>query len=129
MDYATIATMAITALWPFVIKGLEKLAEKAAEEGYNERRTIWKKVKGLFNADDLTLLNLLQNAQKDPKAQGKLEGKLETHLEANPEIARELEALLQKIPASAVKQNTLTQIGDANTGFQDVQGSTITVNK
>ena len=98
MDYATIATTALVVLSPFVTKGLEKLGEKTAEEGFNERRAIWEKVKGLFKADDLILLNLLQDAGSDARAQGKLEGKLEAHLEANPEIARELEALLTKPP-------------------------------
>jgi hypothetical protein len=125
MDYATIATTAIMALSPFVVKGLEKISEKAAEEGFDQRKAIWEKVKDLFRADDLTLLNLLQEGSADAKAQGKLE----THLEANPDIARELEALLSNLPASEIKQNTITQTGNDNFAAQDIQGSTITINK
>ena len=128
MDYATIATGVIAALSPFVQKGLEKLAEKTAEEGFNQRHAIWEKVKGLFKADDLTLLNLLQDAQSDVKAQGKLEGKLETHLEANPDIAKELDALLQKLPVSELKQNTITQTGVGNKAAQDISNSAIKMN-
>jgi hypothetical protein len=97
LTIATIATGAITALQPFVTKGLEKLAEKTAEEGFNERKAIWEKVKGLFKADDLTLLNLLEEANANDKVQGKLEGKLETYLEANPAIVNELSELVKRL--------------------------------
>ena len=129
MEPATIATAAITALSPFVKKGLEKLSERTAEEGFNQRQAIWEKVKGLFKADDLTLLNLLKEADGDAKAQGKLEGKLETHLEANPEIARELAALLSHIPTVEIKLNTITQSGEGNFAAQDIKDSTITIKK
>jgi hypothetical protein len=126
---AAIASAAITVLKPFVEKGLEKLAEKTAEEGFNERKAIWEKVKGLFKADDLTLLNLLKEADADERAQGKLEGKLETYLEANPVAATELEELLSRLPATQVKQNTMNITGNSNIAVQDVSGSTVNINK
>lgn len=129
MDYSTIATTALAALSPIVVKGLDKLAEKTAEEGFSEREAIWEKVKALFKTDDLTLLNLLQDSEIDVKSLGKLEGKLETHLESNPEVAKELEVLFAKMPLSEVNLNRITQIGDRNTAFQDVYGSKININK
>jgi len=129
MDYATIATMCITALSPFVKKGVEKLVEKTAEEGFNERKAIWEKVKSLFKDDDLILLNLLQAAESDVKEQGKLEGKLEIKLEANPDVAEELESLLAKLPKLEAKQNTMTMTGNKNIGLQDIVGSKININK
>lgn len=117
MDYATIATMALTALSPLVKigfeKGFEKLGEKTAEAGFNERQAIWEKIKGLFQADDLTLLNLLQDAGSDVKAQGKLEGKLETHLEAHPEVAKDLETILTKLKESSSTKITNEEIADS----------------
>lgn len=91
------ATAVIASLTPLINKGLEKLAEKTAEEGFNERKIIWDKVKDLFRSDDLVLLNLFENAKTDNKAKGKLEGKLETYLELNPVIAEELEQMLIKL--------------------------------
>ncbi len=48
MDFATIATGIYTIISPFVVKGLEKIVDEAAKEGYTERQAIWDKVKGLF---------------------------------------------------------------------------------
>lgn len=126
---ALIASGAINALKPFVEKGIEKLFEKTAEEGFNQRKAIWEKVKGLFKADDLTLLNLLKEADSNDKAQGKLEGKLETHLETNSDIADELAELLKQLPATQVKQNTIDIKGDSNIAVQDVSGSNVNINK
>src|SRR5690348_1797951 len=97
MEYAAIATAIYTFLSPFVAKGVEKLFEKTAEEGFNERKAIWEKIKGLFKADDLTLLHLFEEAETSEKAQGKLEGRIETHLEANPVIANEVAGLIKKL--------------------------------
>ena len=128
LTIAAIASGTITALTPFVTKGLEKLAERAAEEGFNERKAIWERVKNLFKADDLTLLNLLKEAEADKVAQGRLEGKLETYLETNAEAVGELEALLKKLPASKAKQNIIDIKGDGNIAVQDVSG-TVHINK
>ncbi len=48
MDFATIATGIYTIISPFVVKGLEKIVDESAKEGYTERKAIWDKVKGLF---------------------------------------------------------------------------------
>jgi len=100
MDYAFIATSVITALSPFVVKGLEKLTDKAVEEGFSERKAIWENVKGFFQADDLTLLNLLQDAESDVEKKGELKGELKVHLKSNPEVARDLEELLVRLKES-----------------------------
>jgi N-acetylglucosamine kinase-like BadF-type ATPase len=97
MDFATIAAGVYTVVSPFVVKGLEKIVDEAAKEGYTERKAIWDKVKGLFAQDELTLLNLFKEAETDVKAQGKLEGKIETHLESNHETAKELETLVNTV--------------------------------
>lgn len=129
MDYASIATLTITALSPFVKKGVEKIVEKSAENAFTERQAIWDKVKNIFKQDDLTMLNLLQDAELSDNAKGRLEGKLETYLEANPEIAKELEELIKKLPAPGARQFTLTQEGNENIGIQGIEGSKIIINK
>jgi hypothetical protein len=107
MDFATIAAGVYTIVSPFIVKGLEKIVDEAAKDGYTERKAIWNKVKGLFVEDELTLLNLFKAAETDVKAQGKLEGKIETHLELNPNTAKELETLVNTVK-EIERRNVLT---------------------
>ena len=128
MDYAAIALAVITALSPYVKKGLEKgvesFGELTAGEVFNTHKPIWDIVKGIFKADDLTLLNILETAQADDKAQGKLEGKLETHLEANPEIATQLQELLKNVPQNSDIKSYHVEIKDnAQVGAAIGQGN------
>lgn len=97
MDIATLAPLVVSAVVPLLKKGAEKLAEKTAEEGFEQRGKIWNLVKGMFTEDDLTLLNLFERNPEDGKTQGKLEGKLEDRLKSNPEIAEQLDQLLKEI--------------------------------
>jgi hypothetical protein len=119
MDFATIAAGIYTIVSPFVVKGLEKIVDEAAKEGYTERKAIWDKVKGLFAQDELTLLNLFKEAETDVKAQGKLEGKIETHLEFNHATAKELETLVNTVK-EIEKKNALTVINEDITGGSEV---------
>lgn len=101
MDNSTIATLTLSALSPLVVKGIEKLVEKTAEEGFNERKAIWQRVKELFKTDDLTLLNLLSDAESNPEKRGELKGELKAKLEFNPQLTKELEVLLTKLQTSS----------------------------
>jgi uncharacterized membrane protein len=107
MDFASIALGIYTVVSPFISKGLDKIVEKAAEEGYTERKAIWDKVKGLFVEDELTLLNLFKEAKTDEKAKIKLETKLETHLQLNEATAKELDELVKKVQ-EIEKKNSFT---------------------
>ncbi len=129
MAFIETAVSVITALTPYLIKGGEKLAEKAAEQGFEQHGKIWQIVKGLFVEDELTLLNLFEENPEDAKIQGKLEGKLEDRLKQNPDIAIQLEELLKLIPNVQSKQNTITQSGNNNIANQDISNSTINFNK
>jgi hypothetical protein len=119
MDFATIAAGVYTIVSPFISKGIEKIVDEAAKEGYTERQAIWDKVKGLFAQDELTLLNLFKAAETDVKAQGKLEGKIETHLESNLETAKELETLVKTVEAIE-KRNVSNVINEGITGGSEV---------
>ena len=127
MDFTAIAAGIITALIPYLVKGGEKIAEKVAEEGFEQRGKIWEMTKGLFRPNELTALNLFEENPTDAKNQNKLESKLEDKLEANPEIAKEFEALLKQIPAE-IKTNVVNIHGNENKVVQDVKDSTITIN-
>jgi hypothetical protein len=119
MDFATVAMGIYTIVSPFISKGIEKIVDEAAKEGYTERKAIWDKVKGLFAQDELTLLNLFKAAETDVKAQGKLEGKIETHLESNPDIAKELEALVKTVK-EIERRNVSNVINEGITGGSEV---------
>ena len=106
MDYAAIASTIISALSPFAVKGIEKIVEKSAEEGFNQRRAIFDRVKELFKYDEPILLNLLQDAKSDPEKKGELKGELKAHLQSHPDIALQLQELLKEIPQlSQVTEN------------------------
>lgn len=126
MDFTIIAAGVVTALVPYLAKGGEKLVDKIVDEGFEQRGKIWEMTKGLFLEDNLTLLNLFEENPNDAKTQGKLESKLEDKLQANPEIAKEFESLLKKIPAE-MKTNSINIRGNENKIAQNVKDSTITI--
>ena len=119
MPIGTIAAALVTAL---ATKAFEKLGEKTTD-------TVYDKVAGLFKPDELTTLDLFKENPADAKLQGKLEAKLEDRLPQHPGVAAELQALLARLPAPQVKQNTSNITGDSNFVAQDVTGSTINFNK
>lgn len=123
MDYAAIATAVYTFVAPFVAKGvekgIEKLGEKSAEEGFNERKAIWERVKGLFKEDDLTLLNLFEEAEKDTEKKIELKGELKGYLKTNPEITTELDELVRKLEAIQ-KRNVLNLISEDIKGGSEI---------
>lgn len=130
MSLSALAAATVLELVPYILKkGGEKLIEKAAEEGFEQRGKIWELVKSLFVEDELTLLNLFEENPEDAKTQGKLEGKIEDRLKENPQVAKQLEELLKQIPQTQNKQNTITQSGNNNIANQDISNSTITFNK
>lgn len=123
------AALVITALTPYLVKGGEKFVEKSVEEGFEQRGKIWQIAKGLFTEDELTLLNLFEENPEDAKIQGKLEGKLEDRLKQNPDIAKQLEELLEQIPNLQNKQNTINQSGNDNIAVQDINESFVRINR
>lgn len=128
MDFTVIAAGIITALVPYLAKGGEKLVDKMVDEGFEQRGKIWEMTKGLFQEDELTLLNLFEENPNDAKIQGKIEMKLEDKLKANPKIAEKLDSLVKQIPAE-IKTNLINIQGNENDALQDIKGSTITINR
>lgn len=131
MDISTLAPLAVSALVPLLKKGAEKLTEKAAEEGFEQRGKIWSLVKGMFAEDDLTLLNLFEQNPEDAKIQGKLEGKLEERLKTNPDIARQLEELVKAVNQTTNNNsvNFNRQDGETNINMQGNQNSSFSYNE
>ena len=115
MDFVTIAT--------FI--SLQVASGFLKEHG----KEIYQKVKGLLTPEELISLDLLEKYPESKELQGEVATALETHLGANPDVAQELTALLEKLPAFEAKQNTITQTGDGNTAVQDIHGSEININK
>lgn len=126
MDIGAIASAAIPAIVPFLIKGGEKISEKIAEEGFEERGKIWQIVKRLFGDDELVHLNLFADNPNDGRLQGKIEGKLEEKLKHDVSIAAEIARLLERIPSHETSQS-ISVTGDGNKVVQDVSNSTINI--
>lgn len=129
MNFSEIAPQVITALIPFLVKGAEKVAEKSAEEGFEQRSKIWQAVKGLFQDDDLTILSLFEANPEDQSIQGRIEEKINTNLKQNPDVVERLEELLKQIPTTQFKQNLLNQSGSNNVANQDISNSSIHINQ
>jgi flavodoxin len=131
MDPVTIATIAsgvVSALAPFFKKGGEKIADKIAEEGFDQRGKIWETVKGVFLGDDLTTLHLLEKYPENNDIQNEVKTKLEEKLTTKPAIAKELEEMLKALPVSQIKHNTINITGDGNNAVQDNSG-TVNINR
>jgi hypothetical protein len=126
MVIETITGGIITAL---ATKAAEKLGEKSVETAFENRSAILEKVRNLLVGEELTVLNLLEEAPENEFLQEKLTETLKPKLEANPETAAELEKLVQPFLTVTNKQNTLTQTGNNNIGIQDVSGSDIKISK
>jgi len=126
MDFTAIAAGIVTAIVPYLAKGVEKLVDKTVDEGFEQRGKIWEMAKGLFQEDELTLLNLFEENPSDAKIQGKIEGKLEDKLKANPEIAEKLDSLVKQIPAETVTNSVIIQ-GNNNKVAKDIKDSTVTI--
>ncbi|MBX7172032.1 MAG: hypothetical protein K1X72_13800 [Pyrinomonadaceae bacterium] len=122
MNFAALALSIYQVLSPFVSKGIDKIVEKAAEEGWTERQAIWEKVKGLFVEDDLTLLNLFKDAETDNEKKGELKGELKSYLKSNPEIAKELEELVKKVEAIE-KKNSSTITNEDIRGNSEIENT------
>ncbi|HEX8197003.1 MAG TPA: hypothetical protein VF571_12500 [Pyrinomonadaceae bacterium] len=129
MDFTAIAAATVGALVPYLVKGGEKLTEKVVEEGFEQRSQIWESVKSLFIGDDLITLGLMEKYPDNQDMKNEVAIRLADRLKENPDVARHLEELLKQIPASQVKQNTMTQIGNDNIGLQDISGSDIKINQ
>ena len=92
-------------------------------------KEIYHKVKGLLTDDELISLNLLEKYPESKELHDRFAGELKAHLETNPDIAKQLEGLIKKLPSFEKKQNALSQTGEANIALQDVHGSKINIGK
>jgi hypothetical protein len=119
MDFATIAMGIYTIVSPFISKGIEKIVDEAAKDGYTERKAIWDKVKGLFAQDELTLLNLFKEAETDDEKKDELKSDLKHLLKSAPETAKELETLVNTVK-EIEKRNASTIINEGITGGSEV---------
>ena len=89
-----LAMALVTAL---ATKAFEKFGEKTGE---NISNTATELVKSLFKPDELITLNLSAEHLSQPDEQEKLVKSLETRLPNNPDVAQQLQALLEALQAA-----------------------------
>lgn len=101
------------------------IALKIAEGGFEEiGKDIYGKVKNSLKPDELIKLNLLESNPEDNKLQGEVAEILAKRLEEKPEIAEQLQRLLQSVNQSSVNINrqegsetNINVQGNQNTSF------------
>jgi hypothetical protein len=135
MEYAALATALIGIVTPFLKsaagkladKAGEKLGEKAGEAAWNEHGSIWEKMKGLFHGDE-EILHIYEKYPSSDEVQKDFAKSLEEKLAAAPDTAKELNTMVEKMPAST-KTNTINQSGDNNVAVTDNPGSTVNITR
>lgn len=123
IDIALLATSAVTALIPYLKKGMESVSEEAGKGLWS---WISEKFKGQNKQSDLEALKAKPD---DARIQGKIESTLETILIQNEVLANELTKLVEAAKSSgnyiANSKNVVTGnissvgkviIGDNNSG-------------
>src|ERR1700755_535139 len=136
MEYAALATALIGIVTPFLKsaagkwadKAGEKLGEKVGEAAWNEHGSIWQKMKGLFAGDE-EILHIYEKYPGSDEVQKDFAKTLEEKLAAAPDTARELNTMVEKMPASSTKTNIITQSGDSNVAVMDNPGSTVNITR
>lgn len=101
---AQLATGAITALVPYLVKGAESIAGEAGKNLYN-----WIKSKFTAKGEEGELKSLTE-APDDQKVQGRLEVMLQNMLEENEDWAAELKELVGKAEGELVQQGNAIKI-------------------
>lgn len=117
MDYSAIATTAIAAVSPYLVKGGEEIAKGVGKD-------LWELIKKPFKAaNDETIVKQLEEKPDDQKLLGKVEGKLEELLKTSPDIAQELQQKIDEAKSDKERIQSLIQISHSK---NVVAGSTIT---
>jgi len=114
-----LASAAIAAITPFLIKGGEALAEGVGKD-------LWELIKKPFKSpDEKAIVKQLEEKPNDRTSQNDAIKKLDELLRAYPDIARQIESLLEKNPSLNI-QNIK---GNGNISFQDIKGGNVTINR
>lgn len=124
MELALLATSLISTVGPWLLEKAGGLADKAIEEGWEQRGTIWEKIKSLFTGDEGTAISKLEESPDSALNQKKAADELLAKLKESPAAAEDLEKMFKALPQQ-VKNNVQTITGNNNVAMQDVQGSQI----
>jgi len=98
------------------------LTDGAKSFSENTGANLWEIIKGRFHKDEQKeLINELEKQPSDPSLQSQFSDEVKELLTKNPDFMKELESYIQK--------NHLIVTGDSNISIQNVNGSTITLNR
>lgn len=104
--------LSIVLVTAFATKAFEKMGEKTGENVLGKATDL---VKSMFKSDELITLNLSAENLSQPVEQEKLVKSLETRLPNNPDVAQQLQALLEALKV-AEKGNGGNFSGQTNFG-------------
>lgn len=103
MDFAIIASAAISAITPFLVKGGEEISKGAGKD-------LWELIKKPFKSDkDKAIISEFEKMPDNSKVQGRVEVKLSDLLEADEETAEHISALLPMAQEEAKRVTILIQ--------------------
>jgi len=114
-----LASSAISAVIPFLTKGGEAIASGVGKD-------LWDLIKKPFKSpDEKVIVKQLTEKPEDHESQKAAAKKLYELLQEHPDIARQIEILLEKNPTIII-QNIQ---GNGNIGIHDVKDSNITISR
>ncbi|HEV7646213.1 MAG TPA: tetratricopeptide repeat protein [Pyrinomonadaceae bacterium] len=87
----------ISVLTSLLFKGGEKLAEKAAEDGYEHKGKILEFLQNRLKGEPLTSLKLLEENPTDSEIQGEFAGQIERLVSKDKKLAEDLKKLLKQL--------------------------------
>jgi hypothetical protein len=125
MEVTALATVAVTALSPYLVEGGKELTKGVVKD-------IWTLIKKPFSGKerDQALITQFAEQPNNSEIQNRVKYKLVDFLEEDPELVRDLETSLKKLPEVKMDgTGNISVIGDHNKVFKDISGSTIQINE
>jgi len=127
MDPVTMATLAVTALSPYLIEAAKGAGGKAGEAAYEEVAKLFRFLKEkLSGSNEQKALRRVEEHPEDPDNQAALRVVLKETLQRDQGFCGELEALLKSLPKTAASQLAII-VGNENVVTQ-AAGSGISIN-
>jgi Tfp pilus assembly protein PilN len=120
MEIVSIATVAITAVIPFLKKSFEKVSEELG-------KSLWELIKKPFKSkEEQASVDKLKANPEDQTARSEVISKLSQSLEKDPELLNQLNALLRDPQILNYTQNVS---GDSNVALQGIFNSQVNISK
>ena len=113
MDPATMATLTVAAVSPYLVEVAKGAAGKVGEAAYERSAKLWKFLKSKLRGGDVKALARIEGEPGNADNQAALRVVLREWVEQDPAFRDELAALLNALPKTAAHQSAVI-VGDGN---------------